>query len=307
MSVLYNRVALIGLGLIAGSMSLAIRRAGLAGEVVGYARSAETRSTAREIGLCDRIEESAAAAVKGADLVVLCVPVGVMGDVAAEIAPALKPGATVSDVGSVKRAVIDAVAPHLPENVHFVPAHPLAGTEHSGPRAGYAELFDNRWCLIVPQEGADRAAVGRLEALWRGIGAQTDEMDADHHDLVLAVTSHTPHLIAYTMVGVADDLRRVTDSEVIKYSAAGFRDFTRIAASDPTMWRDVFLNNREATLEILGRFTEELFALQRAIRTGDGDHLHAYFTRTRAIRRGIIEAGQDTDAPDFGRTRTRSG
>ncbi len=307
MSVIYNRVALIGLGLIAGSMSLAIRRAGLAGEVVGYARSPETRSIAREIGLCDRIEDSAAAAVEGADLVVLCVPVGVMGDVAAEIAPALKPGATVSDVGSVKRAVIDAVAPHLPENVHFVPAHPLAGTEHSGPRSGYAELFDNRWCLIVPQDGADRAAVDRLQKLWQGMGALTDEMDADHHDLVLAVTSHTPHLIAYTMVGVADDLRRVTDSEVIKYSAAGFRDFTRIAASDPTMWRDVFLNNREATLEILGRFTEELFALQRAIRTGDGEHLHDYFTRTRAIRRGIIEAGQDTDAPDFGRTRTRGG
>lgn len=304
MSVIYDRIALIGLGLIAGSMSLAIRRGGLAGEVVGYARSHATRATAREIGLCDRIEDTAAAAVEGADLVVLCVPVGVMGDVAVEIAPNLKPGATVSDVGSVKRAVIDAVAPHLPENVHFVPAHPLAGTEHSGPRSGFATLFDNRWCLIVPQAGADRAAVDRLEALWRGIGAQTDEMEADHHDLVLAVTSHTPHLIAYTMVGVADDLRRVTDSEVIKYSAAGFRDFTRIAASDPTMWRDVFLNNREATLEILGRFTEELFALQRAIRKGDGDHLHAYFTRTRAIRRGIIEAGQDTDAPDFGRARS---
>ncbi|MFD0857376.1 prephenate/arogenate dehydrogenase family protein [Roseovarius aquimarinus] len=301
---IYQRVALIGLGLIAGSMSLAMRRAGLAGEIAGYARSEETRRIAREIGLCDRIEDSAAAAVEGADLVVLCVPVGAMGDVAAEIAPALAPGATVSDVGSVKRAVIEAVAPHLPAHVHFVPAHPLAGTEHSGPRSGFAELFDNRWCLIVPQEGADRAAVERLEALWQGMGALTNEMDADHHDLVLAVTSHTPHLIAYTMVGVADDLGRVTDSEVIKYSAAGFRDFTRIAASDPTMWRDVFLNNREATLEILGRFTEELFALQRAIRTGDGAHLHAYFTRTRAIRRGIIEAGQDTDAPDFGRARS---
>lgn len=303
MSVIYDRVALIGLGLIAGSMSLAMRRAGLAGEIVGYARSQESRDIAREINLCDRICDSAVEAVKDADLVVLCVPVGVMGDVAAEIAPALKAGATISDVGSVKRAVIDAVAPHLPENVHFVPAHPLAGTEHSGPRSGFAELFDNRWCLIVPQEGADRAAVAKLEVLWRGIGAQTDEMDADHHDLVLAVTSHAPHLIAYTMVGVADDMRRVTDSEVIKYSAAGFRDFTRIAASDPTMWRDVFLNNREATLEILGRFTEELFALQRAIRTGDGEHLHEYFTRTRAIRRSIIEAGQDTDAPDFGRSR----
>ena len=233
----------------------------------------------------------------------LCVPVGAMGHVAAEIGPALKPGATVSDVGSVKKAVIEAVAPHLPNNVHFVPAHPLAGTEHSGPQSGFADLFDNRWCLIVPVEGSNRDAVARVEALWQGMGAQTDEMDAEHHDLVLAVTSHAPHLIAYTMVGVADDLRRVTDSEVIKYSAAGFRDFTRIAASDPTMWRDVFLNNKEATLEILGRFTEELFALQRAIRTGDGDHLFEYFTRTRAIRRGIIEAGQDTDAPDFGRVK----
>ena len=303
MSQIYGRVALIGLGLIASSMFRAMKRGGLAGEVTGYARSAETRDVAREIGLCDRVCDSAAEAVVGADLVVLCVPVGVMGEVAAEIAPHLKPGATLSDVGSVKRAVIEAVAPHLPDGVHFVPAHPLAGTEHSGPRAGFAELFDNRWCLIVPQEGSDRAAVARLASLWQGMGAHTDEMEADHHDLVLAVTSHAPHLIAYTMVGVADDLRRVTDSEVIKYSAAGFRDFTRIAASDPTMWRDVFLNNKEATLEILGRFTEELFALQRAIRTGDGDLLFDYFTRTRAIRRGIIEAGQDTDAPDFGRVK----
>ena len=303
MAQVYDRVALIGLGLIASSMFWAIQRAGLAGEVTGYARSAETRDTARAIGLCDRVCDSAAEAVEGADLVVLCVPVGAMQAVAADIAPALAPGATVSDVGSVKKAVIDAVAPHLPDSVHFVPAHPLAGTEHSGPRSGFAELFDNRWCLIVPVQGSDRAAVARLEALWQGMGAQTDEMDADHHDLVLAVTSHAPHLIAYTMVGVADDLRRVTDSEVIKYSAAGFRDFTRIAASDPTMWRDVFLNNKEATLEILGRFTEELFALQRAIRTGDGEHLFEYFTHTRAIRRGIIEAGQDTDAPDFGRVR----
>ncbi|MCV2882282.1 prephenate/arogenate dehydrogenase family protein [Actibacterium sp. XHP0104] len=301
MSVIYNRVALIGLGLIAGSMALAMRRAGLAGEIVGTARSADTRKVAAEIGLVDRVTDTAVEAVKGADLVVLAVPVGAMGDVAAEIGPHLAPGATVTDVGSVKRAVIDAVAPHIPEGVHFIPAHPLAGTEHSGPRSGFAELFDNRWCLVVPVEGTDTAATERLEALWQGMGANVDVMDADHHDLVLAVTSHVPHLIAYTMVGVADDLRRVTDSEVIKYSAAGFRDFTRIAASDPTMWRDVFLNNKEATLEILGRFTEELFALQRAIRTGEGDHLFDYFTRTRAIRRGIIQAGQDTDAPDFGR------
>jgi cyclohexadieny/prephenate dehydrogenase len=303
MSVLYQRVALIGLGLIAGSMALAMRRKGLAGEIVGTARSAETREIAREIGLCDRVVESAAEAVQEADLVVLAVPVGAMGAVAEEIGPHLKPGATVSDVGSVKRAVIDAVAPHIPEGVHFVPGHPLAGTEHSGPRSGFAELFDNRWCLLVPVEGSDPAAVDRLRNLWEGMGAHVDEMDADHHDLVLAVTSHAPHLIAYTMVGVADDLRRVTDSEVIKYSAAGFRDFTRIAASDPTMWRDVFLTNRDATLEVLGRFTEELFALQRAIRTGDGALLFDYFTRTRAIRRGIIEAGQDTEAPDFGRTK----
>ena len=299
----YDRVALIGLGLIASSMFWAIRRAGLAGEVTGFARSAATRETARRIGLCDRVCDSAAEAVDGADLVVLAVPVGAMGDMAAAIAPALKPGATLSDVGSVKRHVIDAVAPHLPEGVHFVPGHPLAGTEHSGPESGFAELFDNRWCLLVPVDGTPPEPVARLRAFWEGMGAHVEEMEADHHDLVLAVTSHAPHLIAYTMVGVADDLRRVTDSEVIKYSAAGFRDFTRIAASDPTMWRDVFLTNKDATLEILGRFTEELFALQRAIRTGDGELLFDYFTHTRAIRRGIIEAGQDTDAPDFGRAK----
>ncbi len=298
----YNRIALIGLGLIASSMYWAIQRGGLAGEVTGYARSQATRDTARRIGLTDRVCDTAAEAVQGADLVVLAVPVGAMAAVAAEIAPHLAPGATVTDVGSVKRNVIESVGPHLPEGVHFIPAHPLAGTEHSGPESGFATLFDNRWCLLVPVEGTDPDATARLRTLWEGIGSNVEEMDADHHDLVLAVTSHTPHLIAYTMVGVADDLGRVTDGEVIKYSAAGFRDFTRIAASDPTMWRDVFLTNKDATLEILGRFTEELFALQRAIRTGDGDHLFDYFTRTRAIRRGIIEAGQDTDAPDFGRT-----
>ncbi len=304
MAQIYERVALIGLGLIAGSMAHAMRRDGLAGEITGYARSEETRKVAAEIGLVDRVCDSAAEAVKGADLVVLCVPVGAMGAVAAEIAPHLDKGATVSDVGSVKRAVIDTVGPHIPEGVHFIPAHPLAGTEKSGPRSGFAELFDDRWCLIVPVEGTDEAATARLRQLWEGMGAIVDEMEAEHHDLVLAVTSHAPHLIAYTMVGVADDLQRVTQKEVVNFSATGFRDFTRIAASDPTMWRDVFLNNKDATLEILGRFTEELFALQRAIRTGDGDHLHDYFTRTRAIRRGIIEAGQDTDAPDFGRVKS---
>ena len=274
MTKIYDRVALIGLGLIAGSMSHAIKRGGLANEVVGYARSSESRDIAREIGLCDRICDTAQDAVKDADLVVLCVPVGAMAAVAAEIGPSLKPGCTVSDV--------------------------------SGPRSGFAELFDNRWCIVVPAADTDKAALEQLRALWIAMGSNVEEMDAEHHDRVLAVTSHIPHLIAYTMVGVADDLGRVTDSEVIQYSAAGFRDFTRIASSDPTMWRDVFLANKDATLEILGRFTEELFALQRAIRQGDGDHLHEYFTHTREIRRGIIEAGQDTDAPDFGRGGARN-
>ena len=303
MSAIYQRVALIGLGLIASSMAHAMRRHGLAAHIAGHAKSAESRAVAQELGFVDSVHERATDAVAGADLVVLAVPVGAMAAVAAQIGPHLAPGATVTDVGSVKQAVIEAVAPHLPEHVHFIPGHPIAGTEHSGPRSGFATLFENRWWLLTPLDGADEGAVARLRALCEGMGANVDEMDAAHHDLVLAVTSHTPHLIAYTMVGVADDLRRVTDSEVVKYSAAGFRDFTRIAASDPVMWRDVFLTNKEATLEILGRFTEELFALQRAIRTGNGPLLHDYFTRTRAIRRGIIEAGQDTDAPDFGRVK----
>ncbi len=304
---IYDRVALIGLGLIASSMALAIRQGGLAREITGHAKSAETRATALEIGLCDRVFDSAADAVEGADLIVLCVPVGAMEDVARAIAPKLKAGACVTDVGSVKRAVIEAVGPHLPADVAFVPGHPLAGTEHSGPRSGFATLFQNRWCLLTPTAQSTPDAIARLRALWEGMGAKVDEMEADHHDLVLAVVSHTPHLIAYTMVGVADHLRRVSNSEVIQYSASGFRDFTRIAASDPTMWRDVFLTNKDAVLDILGRFAEELFVLQRAIRMGDGAHLHEYFTRTRAIRRGIIEAGQDTAAPDFGRVAPTSG
>lgn len=298
---LFGRVALIGLGLIGSSIAWAAKRGALAGEIVGYARSAATRAKAAELGFCDRVCERAAAAAQGADLVILCVPPGACGTVAAEIKDELKPGAIVSDVASVKASLIADVAPHIPEGVHFVPAHPIAGTEHSGPESGFAALFDDRWCVLTPLPGADEAAVARVHAFWQGLGSKVDRMDPGHHDLVLAVTSHVPHAIAYTMVGVADHLRRVTDSEVIQFSAAGFRDFTRIAASDPVMWRDVFLSNREATLDILGRFTEELFVLQRAIRMGDGAYLEDYFTRTRAIRRGIIEAGQDTAAPDFGR------
>lgn len=305
MNVIYPRVALVGLGLIASSMFWAMKRGGLADHVTGYARSEDTRATARRIGLGDEVVDSLVDAVRDADLVVLATPVGVMGRIAEEIAPYLKPGASVIDVGSVKRTVIEEVGPHIPAGVHFIPCHPMAGTEHSGPEAGFASLFDNRWCLVVPGEDADPEAVARVEAYWQAMGANTEVMEPEHHDLVCAVVSHVPHLIAYTMVGVADDLRRVSDQEVIKFSAAGFRDFTRIAASDPTMWRDVFLTNKEATIEILGRFTEELMALQRAIRTGDGEQLHAYFTHTRAIRRGILQAGQDTNEPDFGRAKVK--
>lgn len=307
---IYPKVALIGLGLIASSMAHAMRAKGLAGQIVGHAKSPETRATALELGLCDAVFATAAEAVEGADLVVLAVPVGAMGALAAEIAPRLKPGCTVTDVGSVKQAVIAAVAPHMPDTVAFIPGHPMAGTEYSGPRSGFATLFVNRWWLLTPLtlEGADTQgqaqydlSLDQLTAFLQAMGAKVNQMTPEHHDQVLAVVSHTPHLIAYTMVGVADHVAQVSNSEVIEYSASGFRDFTRIAASDPTMWRDVFLTNKEAVLDILGRFAEELFVLQRAIRMGDGDHLFDYFTRTRAIRRGIIEAGQDTSAPDFGR------
>ena len=301
MSKVYDRVALVGLGLIASSIFWASKRNDVSSYITGFARSKETRDTAKKIGLCDEVFDTVEEAVKDADLVILCVPVGAMEQVMLEIAPFLKTGATISDVGSVKRAVIDAVEPHLPTHVKFVPAHPLAGTEHSGPESGFASLFDNRWCLLTDHGSADKQTQNKVMSFWKSLGANVEFMDADHHDLVLAVTSHAPHLISYTMVGVADDLGKVTDSEVIKYSAAGFRDFTRIAASDPTMWRDVFLSNKEATLEILGRFTEELFDLQRAIQTGNGDKLLNYFSHTRSVRRGIIEAGQDTDVPNFGR------
>ena len=299
---LFARVALIGFGLIGGSIARAARLQGLAGEIVTTARSAATRARVLELGIVDRVVETSAEAVKDADLVILCIPVGACGPVAEEIGPHLKPGAIVSDVGSVKGAVVRDMAPYLPNNVHFVPAHPVAGTEHSGPDSGFAELFVNRWCILTPPAGTDQAAVEKLHAFWAGIGAKVEVMTPDHHDRVLAITSHLPHLIAYTIVGTADELEQVTSSEVMQFSASGFRDFTRIAASDPTMWRDVFLANKDAVLEMLGRFNEDLSKLTRAIRRGDGDALFEHFTRTRAIRRGIIQLGQDSAAPDFGRT-----
>jgi cyclohexadieny/prephenate dehydrogenase len=290
--VFFNRVALIGLGLIGSSLARAIKRHGLAGEIVGHARSKETREVALGLGFIDRASETAAAAVKGADLVVIAVPVGVTGAIAQEIAPALGAGAIVTDVGSVKGAVVDAVGPHIPEGVHFVPAHPVAGTEKSGPEAGFAELFEGRWCIITPPPGTDAEAVTRVSSLWRAVGSEVDTMDPHHHDMVLAITSHLPHLIAYTIVGTATDLENQLQREVIKFAAGGFRDFTRIAASDPVMWRDVFLANKDAVLEMLGRFDADLTALQRAIRYGDGAALEEIFSRTQAIRRSIVEAGQ---------------
>jgi len=298
---MFKRAALIGLGLIGSSLSHVMRRERLAGHIAGYAKSAATRARAMEIGLCHSMHETASGAAEGADLVILCVPVGACGPLAAEIKGALKPGAILSDVGSVKAAVVADVAPHVPEGVHFVPGHPIAGTEHSGPDSGFAELFTNRWCIVTPLPDSDPAAVARLTAFWRACGSNVETMTPEHHDMVLAIVSHLPHLIAYNIVSTAAHLEEVTKSEVIKYSAGGFRDFTRIAASDPVMWRDVFLNNKTAVLEMLGRFTEDLTALQRAIRFGDGESLETLFARSREIRRGIIAAGQDTSAPDFGR------
>lgn len=288
----FARVALIGIGLIGSSLARALRRHGLAREIVCTARTEATRAKARELGIVDQVLADNAEAVEGADLVVLCTPVGTYAEVAAGIARSLAPGAIVTDVGSVKQAVLRDVGPHIPEGVHLVPGHPVAGTEHSGPESGFAELFVGRWCILTPPPGANPEAVERVAALWRGIGSNVETMDAAHHDKVLAITSHLPHLIAYTIVGTATDLEAATQSEVITFSAGGFRDFTRIAASDPVMWRDVFLNNREAVLEMIQRFTEDLTALQRAIRWGEGEKLQDLFTRTRAIRRSIIEAKQ---------------
>lgn len=305
MSAPFATVALLGVGLIGSSIARAASARGLAVRL--YDANPAVRDAARALNL-GAVFDDASACVSGAELVILCTPVGAMGDVAAQIAGALAPGAIVSDVGSVKAAVVASVAPQLPEHAHFIPGHPIAGTEQSGPAAGFAHLFENRWLILTPLDRSDDAyiaAVDRLAQFWRSLGSQVEVMSPTRHDLVLAVTSHLPHLIAFNIVAMAEDFEKVAESEVVKFSASGFRDFTRIAASDPTMWRDVFLANKEAVLEILGRFTEDLFALQRAIRWGDSDHLFDTFDRARRMRREVIDAGQDSDAPNWGRDQRR--
>jgi cyclohexadieny/prephenate dehydrogenase len=289
----FGRLAIIGIGLIGSSIAHAAKELNLAAMIVLHDSNPQVRARAKALGLGHAIAATASAAVEDADHVILCVPVGACGTVATEIAPVLKSGAILSDVGSVKGSVVEQVLPHLPAGVHFVPAHPVAGTENSGPDAGFASLFLNRWCILTPPVDTDEAAIAQTQRFWEGMGAIVELMTPSHHDLVLAVTSHLPHLIAYNIVGTAEDLAAVTQSEVIKFSAGGFRDFTRIAASDPTMWRDVFLHNKEAVLEMLGRFSEDLSVLTRAIRFGDGETLHRHFTRTREIRRGIVAMGQE--------------
>ena len=300
MSAPFGTIAIVGLGLIGSSIARAVRQALPETRILGYDRSADVCARAEAIGLCDGYHAVFGPELASAEMVILCVPVGAMGQVAREIAPALKPDALVSDVGSTKQSIAAALAEALPDHT-VIPAHPVAGTEHTGPDAGFATLFHHRWCILTPPPGADPDLVARLAEFWRALGSTVEVMDDEHHDLVLAVTSHIPHLIAYTIVGTASDLEDVTRGEVIKYSAGGFRDFTRIAASDPTMWRDVFLHNREAVLEMLGKLTDDLAGMRRAIEAGDGDALFDRFTRTRAIRRSIIEEGQDDARPDFGR------
>jgi cyclohexadieny/prephenate dehydrogenase len=301
---LFSRLALIGVGLIGGSIARAARALGIVETIVATSRSERTRERIGELGLADQVVATAAKAVAGADLVIVCVPIGACGAVAREIGPHLKPGAIVSDVGSVKEAILRDMAPHIPAGVHFIPGHPVAGTEDSGPDAGFSELFVNRWCILTPPKGVDNAAIERLSQFWTAFGASVEIMSAEHHDLVLAVTSHVPHLIAYNIVGTAFDLRLVTESEILKYSAGGFRDFTRIAASDPTMWRDIFLHNKDAVLEVLGRFNEDLATLTRAVRRGDGETLFNLFAERRAIRRGMSQLNLNAPAPDFQRPET---
>ncbi|WP_206086471.1 prephenate/arogenate dehydrogenase family protein [Ollibium composti] len=298
---LFEKIALVGIGLIGSSLARVIRREHLARHIAIATRSPSTLKRAEELGLGDSYSTDLREAVRDADLVIVSVPVGSSAEVAEEIAPALKNGAILTDVGSTKASVIAQMQPFVPKGVHFIPGHPLAGTEKSGPDAGFAELFENRWCIFTPLPGTDPAALEKLSEFWRRCGSNIDTMDAEHHDMVLAIVSHLPHIIAYNIVGTADDLESVAKGEVIKYAASGFRDFTRLAASDPTMWRDVCLHNKDAILEMLARFSEDLASLQRAIRWGDGEKLFDLFTRTRGIRRSIIEAGQETAAPDFGR------
>ena len=300
-SVLFDRIALIGVGLIGSSIAHAVRRAKVARTIVGSARTLATIDTAVSLHILDAGFPTAEDAALGSDLVILCTPVGACGRIAEEISRSIKPGAIITDVGSVKTAIVNACAPHIPQHAHFIPGHPIAGTEQSGPEAGFAELFDGRWCILTPREDTDRQAVEKLKAFWQALGSQVEEMSPEHHDLVLAITSHVPHLIAYNIVNTAEHLKRVTESEVIKYSASGFRDFTRIAASDPTMWRDIFLNNKDAVLHMLNRFDDNLSELREAIKADDSQTLHRLFQEARTLRAGIIEAGQDTAAPDFGR------
>lgn len=298
---MFQKLALIGIGLIGSSIARAARAKGLVKSIAISTRKAATLNEARELGLGDSYTLDAAEAVRDADLVIICTPIGAYGQVMQDIAGALKPGAILSDVGSVKQHVVKVLEPLVPVGVHLIPGHPLAGTEHSGPNAGFPELFEGRWCVLTPAPSVDRIAVDRLISFWGALGSKVEVMDAAHHDLTLAITSHVPHLIAYNIVGTVDDLEAATQSEVIKFSASGFRDFTRIAASDPVMWRDIFLTNRDAVLEMLGRFLEDLSRLQRAVRVGDGPAMEELFTRTREIRRSIITAGQETAAADFGR------
>jgi len=300
---LVARLAIIGFGLIGSSIARAARRSNCAETIIACDAKPDVLARVRALGLADETTDQPEGAALGADLTILCVPVGGYGEVARRIGPHLKRGSIVSDVGSVKSSVATSVGPHIPAGVHLVPAHPVAGTEQSGPDAGFASLFLHRWCIVTPPDDADPQAVERVAAFWRALGSNVETMGAAHHDLVLAITSHLPHLIAYNIVGTAADLEDTLRAEVIKFSAGGFRDFTRIAASDPTMWRDVFLYNKDAVLEMLGRFNEDLSALQRMIRRGDGDGLFDLFTRTRAIRMGIVAVGQETAAPDFGRAR----
>lgn len=299
--VLFEKIALIGIGLIGSSLSHVVRREGLVNSISISTRSEETLTRAKELGLGNSYSTSAADAVKNADLVVHCAPVGAGAAIAEEIAPHLKPGAIVTDVGSVKTSVIAQMKPHMPEGVHFIAGHPVAGTEYSGPDAGFASLFENRWVILTPEDDCDEVALEKLKNFWKACGANLETMDAKHHDLVLAITSHIPQLISYNIVDTAANLETVTQSEVMKYSAGGFRDFTRLAASDPTMWRDIYLHNKDAVLETLGRFSEDLTAMQRAIRWSDGEALYKIFDRTRQIRRDIIDSGQEMDAPNFGR------